>query len=85
MVWKDTCVMDERLRFIAALLEGDETFSGLCLEYGISRKTGYKWFGRYGRDGVSGLKDRSRAPHTNPRALGGDVVEEILAVRHRPT
>ena len=82
MAWKETCVMDERLRFIATHLEGDETFSDLCLEYGISRKTGYKWFGRYERDGVLGLEDRSRAPHTNPRALSGDIVEEILAVRH---
>jgi len=83
MVWKDTCAMDERLRFIAAHLEDDETFSALCLEYGISRKTGYKWVGRYGRDGVLGLKDLSRAPHTNPRALTGDVVDKILSVRHR--
>jgi hypothetical protein len=32
--------MDERLRFVARLLEG-EKMARLCAEFGISRKTGY--------------------------------------------
>ncbi len=83
MVWKETCVMDERLRFVAACLEGSETVLDLCHRFGISRKTGYKWLGRYESEGAGGLSDRSRAPHTNPRALDGELVLEILAVRHR--
>ena len=83
MVWKETCVMDERLRFVAACLEGSDTVVELCRRFGISRKTGYKWLGRYGSEGVGGLSDRSRAPHSNPRALDGEVVSAILAVRHR--
>ena len=38
--------MDERLRFVARLLEG-EKMAPLCDEFGISRKTGYKIFDRY--------------------------------------
>ena len=38
--------MDERLRFVARLLEG-EKMAELCREFGISRKTGYKIFTRY--------------------------------------
>ena len=41
MPWKECHVVDERLRFVARLLEG-ESMTGLCAEFGISRKTGYK-------------------------------------------
>ena len=40
MPWKEYHVMDERLRFVARLLEG-EKMAPLCTEFGISRKTGY--------------------------------------------
>ena len=46
MPWKEICVMDERMRFIARLLDG-ESMSRLCEEFGISRKTGYKIWNRY--------------------------------------
>ena len=38
--------MDERLRFVARLLDG-EKMAALCREFDISRKTGYKIFQRY--------------------------------------
>ena len=41
MPWKECHVMDERIRFVARLLEG-EKMAPLCAEFGISRKTGYK-------------------------------------------
>ena len=40
MPWKECHVMDERLRLVARLLEG-EKMAPLCAEFGISRKTGY--------------------------------------------
>jgi transposase InsO family protein len=61
MPWKESSVMDERLRFVARLLEG-EPMSLLCREFGISRKTGYKIFDRYKDHGLEGLTDRSRRP-----------------------
>ncbi len=45
--------MDERLRFVARLLEG-EKMAVLCREFGISRKTGYKIFNRYKELGLVG-------------------------------
>ena len=51
--------MEERLRFVARLLDG-EKMAGLCREFGISRKTGYKIFNRYKDCGLEGLTDRSR-------------------------
>ena len=61
MPWKECHVMDERLRFVARLLEG-EKMAPLCAEFGISRKTGYKIFDRYKDTGVTAFTDRSRRP-----------------------
>ena len=61
MPWRETSVMDERLRFVARLLEG-EGMSEVCRSFGISRKTGYKIFNRYKEDGLEALTDRSRRP-----------------------
>src|SRR5262249_55723599 len=46
MPWKASSVMEERLRFVARLLDGD-AMTDVCREFGISRKTGYKIFDRY--------------------------------------
>jgi putative transposase len=72
--------MDERLRFVARRLEG-ETMSSLCEEFGISRKTGYKIFGRYQRIGVTGLTDRSRRPHRHANQLPVVVEKAIVGLK----
>jgi putative transposase len=76
MPWKECHVVDERLRSIARLLDG-EKMSALCAEFGISRKTGYKIYGRYKGCGVEGLTDRSRRPirHANQLPL---AVERLI-------
>jgi transposase InsO family protein len=78
MPWKESSVMDERLRFVARLLEGEE-MTAMCREFGISRKTGYKIFGRYKEHGLEALTDRSRRPvrYANqlPPQLEGAIVE----------
>ena len=72
MPWKECHVMDERLRFVARLLDG-EKMAALCGEFGISRKTGYKIFDRYKDCGVQG-PDRPQPPAVPPRqpAAAGD-------------
>ena len=60
--------MDERLRFVARLLDG-EKMAVLCREFDISRKTGYKIFTRYKDCGLEGLTDRSRRPYRNANQL----------------
>ena len=45
MPWKASSVMEERLRFVARLLDG-EAMTDVCQDFGISRKTGYKIFDR---------------------------------------
>src|SRR5260370_40067439 len=58
---KASSVMDERLRFVARLLDG-EAMTDVCREFGVSRKTGYKIFDRYKEHGLEALTDRSRRP-----------------------
>lgn len=83
MSWRETCIMDERLGFVTSWLAGEESVSSLCRHFGISRKTGHKWLGRYRAEGVAGLEDRSRAPQTNPRELAAEVIEAVVSVRQR--
>ena len=78
MPWKASSVMDERLRFVARLLDG-EAMTEVCREFGISRKTGYKIFGRYREHGLEALTDRSRRPVRNANQLPQQL--ESLIVR----
>jgi len=68
MPWNECKPMDERLRFVARLLEG-ERMAVLCREFGISRVTGYKIFNRYKECGLDAFNDRSRRAyrHANKR------------------
>ena len=61
MPWKASSVMEERLRFVARIPDG-EAMTAVCQEFGISRKTGYKIFDRYKEHGLEALSDRSRRP-----------------------
>jgi putative transposase len=72
--------MDERLRFVARLLDG-EKMARLCREFEISRKTGYKIFSRYKDCGVEGLTDRSRRPYRHARQLPFQIEKAILQLK----
>src|SRR5271156_331609 len=61
MGWRETCAVDERMRFVMAAEKREEPFAAICRQFGVSRKAGYKWLGRYQEAGVEGLFDRSRA------------------------
>jgi len=80
MPWKETCVRDERTRFIARLLDG-ESMSGLCEEFGISRKTGYKIWNRYQNTGGHALEDRSRKPHRFANQLPEQLERGIVKLK----
>src|SRR5918996_4415432 len=69
MPWQETCVMDQRLGFIVARREGEESMAALCRHFGISRKTGHKWRARYRSGGGSGLEDPPPAPPSHTPAL----------------
>ena len=81
MGWMETCAVDERMRFVIAVGRREESFSAVCRGFGVSRKIGYKWLGRYGDQGVEGLADLSRAPHEHPQAIAAAIAERCLEVR----
>src|SRR6202521_666605 len=80
MPWKECHVMDERLRFVARLLEG-EKMAPLCAEFGISRKTGYKIFDRYKDCGVTAFTDRSRRPFRQANRLPAPIEATIVRLK----
>ena len=77
MPWKETCIMDQRMKFVVSYLEHEWPMAALCREFGISRKTGYKLVSRYIEDGVDGLNDRSRSRHHHPNAIP-DALERLI-------
>lgn len=77
--------MDERLKFIARLLDGDQ-MAGLCREFGISRKTGYKIVSRYNECGLEALSDRSRRPYRQANQLPFQIEKLIVRLKQeKPT
>jgi transposase InsO family protein len=72
--------MDERLKFVARLLDG-EKMALVCREFGISRKTGYKIFNRYKDIGLEGLHERSRRPQRYANQLPFQVERQILMIK----
>src|SRR5215472_6758429 len=80
MPWRKCSVMDERMRFVIRLKDG-ESMASLCREFGISRKTGYKIFERYEECGLAGLSDRTRRPIRYANQLPEQMETAIVAAR----
>jgi len=80
MPWQECSKVDERLRFVARLLEG-EKMAVLCREFDISRKTGYKILSRYKDCGLEGLTDRSRRPYRQGCRLPFQIENLILQLK----
>ena len=72
--------MEERLRFVAKLLDG-ESMSEVCRQFGISRKTGYKVFSRYQEQGFEALSDRSRRPVRYANQLPPQIERLIVTLK----
>jgi len=71
-------------RRLAVLRHAEEVsgcVSTTCRYYGITRQTFYKWRRRYEAEGVDGLRERSRRPHSSPSATKGEVVGKIIYLR----
>lgn len=80
MPWKESSVMEERLRFVARLLDG-EGMSHVCRQFGISRKTGYKIYNRYKEHGMEALCDRSRRPVRYANQLPFQIEQMIVRLK----
>jgi len=80
--WFGGSVESQRLDFCRlAESDSDVTFTELCVRFGISRRTGYKWLKRYVAGGAGALKDVSRAPRSSPTRTPVEVEAKVLEVR----
>lgn len=81
MPWRHIEPMQQREEFVEAYESGLFSLSELCIEYAVSRKTAYKWLARYEQEGVAGLQERSRAPHSCPHQMASEVRQALLKAR----
>ena len=78
MSWSIRGLKDARIEFVMVAREADASMSLACREFGISRKTGYKWLRRYETSGLDGLINQSRRPRSSPLQLSGDAVVVLV-------
>src|SRR5260370_6216397 len=80
MPWKERSIVEERMRFVLRLKDG-ESMASLCREFGISRVTGYKIYERYKECGLKGLTDRARTPYRYANKLPAQIEARIVTMR----
>ena len=85
MTWKESDLVSERLDFVTLASAEGANISAICLRFGISRKTGYKWLKiwREKGEGPSALCDRSRRPSRSPDKTSEKVEEAVLEIRRK--
>lgn len=83
MSWNEVEMQEQRIRFAVLADRGEGTMSELCREFDISRQTGYKWLSRYREQGVAGLVERSRRPHSSPRQTTAELEQRVIEQRRK--
>lgn len=83
MPWQEVTSMSQRRDFIAQAIQPQANISQLCRDFGISRKTGYKWLKRYQQAGVDGLHERSRRPQQCPHQTPAAIETRVVATRQQ--
>lgn len=81
MPWKEIIPMEEKLQFASLARSGRFSVKELSEQFGVSRKTAYKWLRRYAAEGARGLQARSRRPRGCAHQTAGQWVQAILAAR----
>jgi transposase InsO family protein len=77
MPWREENLMSLRTEFVKTAEREDANISQLCHQFGISRKTGYKWLKRFREGGINALEDESRRPHHSPNKTP-ESIEELV-------
>jgi len=65
------------------LIEEGYSVSSVASLFGSSRQTIHKWLARYRAEGMQGLGERSRRPHTSPGRLPARTAQQILRLRQK--
>ncbi len=83
MPWKECSMSEQRLVLVHRVVELQQSLSQVAREMGVSRKTAYKWVGRYRADRSASMQDRSRRPRLSPRRTSDELEKRVLAFRDR--
>jgi transposase InsO family protein len=79
--FRESSVVEERLRFVVLASQKQRRIKDLCVEFGISRETGYRWLKRYASGGASELGNRSRRPKNSPQRTKEAVEQAVVELR----
>ena len=71
-------IIENRYRMIIEPERSGKTISDVCIAFGISRETWYKWKRRYHAYGIDGLKDQSRKPHNIKNVKVTEELEKLV-------
>jgi transposase InsO family protein len=83
MPWRERSIVSVRKDFILLALAGNTPKAELCRQFGVSRKTGYKWLKRFKEKGTAGLVNQSKKPRSNSAAISSDTVMRIVQLKHK--
>lgn len=71
------------MKFVVLAERDQQRFSSLCRDFGISRKTGYKWLARKREKGLDRLVEMSRRPSSNKRSISATIIKLILSLKKK--
>lgn len=80
MAWKVVRPMDQKMEFLVRWQKG-ERITDLCHAFDISRKTGHKLIKRFEIEGIKGLEERSRRPHSSPAKTPQNLEDAVIGER----
>ena len=83
MAWENFKVEQQRLSLITAYIKKEVSMTDLCKHYGVSRKTGYKWYNIYLAHGKEGLCDLPKAPNKPHHLYSKDQIETVIDLKLR--
>jgi putative transposase len=81
MPWPRRIIVSIREELILKVLSKEDSVVELADQYGVSRKTVYKWLARYQKRGLAGLVDESRRPHSSPMKTSAEMALEIVQMK----
>jgi transposase InsO family protein len=81
MPWQECSVETLRQEFVMLAMQEDANIRALYRRFTISPDTAYTLLARYRREGVDGLRDRSRRPHHSPTQTDPAIEAAVCTVR----
>lgn len=70
--------MNIRHDLVLKALAREQSMSELAEEFGVNRKTAYKWLARFRERGMIGFIDESRRPASSPMQTSAELAFEAI-------